>query len=55
LGEFARGFGDEAEDEFSLSSSNGWTIREDDSIIGGFIAIVYFGARNEMGSLLAID
>ncbi|MCI85931.1 hypothetical protein A2U01_0107210, partial [Trifolium medium] len=55
LGEFARGFGDEAKDEFCLSPSDGRTIGEDDSVIGGFIEAMYFGARSELGSLLAFD
>ncbi|MCI40027.1 hypothetical protein A2U01_0061259, partial [Trifolium medium] len=55
LGKFARGVGDQVADEFCLSPTDGWTIRDDDSVIGGFIDILYFGARSELGGLLAID
>ncbi|MCI68659.1 hypothetical protein A2U01_0089920, partial [Trifolium medium] len=55
LGKFARGVGDQVANEFCLSPTEGWTIGKDNSVIGGFIEIMYFGARGELGSLLSID
>ncbi|MCI66088.1 hypothetical protein A2U01_0087346, partial [Trifolium medium] len=54
-GESTRSVGNKTEIEFGVSSSNGWTVRENDSVLGGFVVGLCVGARCKLGLVFAVD
>jgi hypothetical protein len=54
LGKLARSFRNEVAVEFSLSSSDRWSVGEDNTILGRFVKSLRFGAKHELGFLFAV-
>ncbi|MCI97516.1 hypothetical protein A2U01_0118817, partial [Trifolium medium] len=54
-GESTRSVGDKTEVEFGISSSGRWTVRKNNSILGGFAEDLCVGARCKLGFMLTVD